>query len=318
MNLKNSYSYNNNNIKIKGDEDSSVYRLIKWGDTRLKSEGIENSFNESALILKYVLKKTLDELILSYSDKLHKNKINLFKKLIDRRSRKEPFAYITNKKEFYSLDFFVGKSVLIPRPDTECLVDETLKEIKRLSAQLKRKIYILDIGTGSGAIAISIAKNSDNVIIYAADNSIRSLNAAIKNIIANGVHEKVIPVYLDMLKLKLESKTKGFNVNDFDNFDIIVSNPPYIKTNELKSLSSDIRLYEPVKALDGGVDGLKFYRKIFDNVVINKTGNKKTIILEIDYREKQTIYSLFKKKFNNITFINDLNKKERAVKIIYG
>ncbi|MHB1697140.1 MAG: peptide chain release factor N(5)-glutamine methyltransferase [bacterium] len=319
MNLKNNY---NHNINI--DEDLSVYKLIKWGEACLKDKGIENSFNESAVIMKYVLKKTLDELIISYGDKLHRNKINFFKRLVDRRSRKEPFAYIINKKEFYSLDFFVGKSVLIPRPDTECLVDETLKEIKRLAGGLKRKIYILDIGTGSGAIAISIAKNSDNVIIYAADNSIRSLNAARKNIIANGVQEKVIPVYLDMLKLKsnihnsdYNINIKGFKVNDFDNFDIIVSNPPYIKTNELKELGDDIKFYEPIKALDGGIDGLKFYRKILDNAAL-KTGNKKIIILEIDYREKQAIHSLFNKKFKNIAFINDLNNKERAVKIIYG
>ncbi|MHB8231366.1 MAG: peptide chain release factor N(5)-glutamine methyltransferase [bacterium] len=330
MNLKNNYS-NNTNEEI--DKDLSVYKLIKWGETCLKDKNIQNPFNESAGILKHVLKKTLDEVIISYNDKTTENKINLFKRLIERRARKEPFAYIVNKKEFYSLDFFVSRSVLIPRPDTECLVDESLKEIKRLAGGLKRKIYVLDIGTGSGAIAISIAKNSDNVIIYAADNSIRSLNAARKNIIANGVQEKVIPVYFDMLKLKsnmpvynpdYNANIRDFNINDFDNFDIIVSNPPYIKTDELKTLDGDIKLYEPLKALDGGKDGLKFYRKIFDNAAL-QTKKKKTLILEIDYREKSAMRSLFNEKFENenikfknIAFINDLNNKERAVKIIYG
>ncbi|MHB1600824.1 MAG: peptide chain release factor N(5)-glutamine methyltransferase [bacterium] len=305
----------------------SVYELIKAGGLRLKDENIPNPFNESAGIMKHVLRKTLEEIVVSYGEKVAGRKINLFARLIERRSRKEPFAYIVHKKEFYSLDFFVGKSVLIPRPDTECLVDEALKEIKRLSGLLKRKIYILDIGTGSGAIAISIAKNSDNVIIYAADNSRRSLNATRKNIIANGVGDKVMPVYFDMLKLKsggaaFINPDLNFNLADFDNFDIIISNPPYIETDELKTLDDDIKLYEPPKALDGGKDGLRFYGKIFDYAAL-KTKKSKTLILEIDYRKKSEIYSLFNEKFKNIkfkniTFINDLNNKERAVKIIYG
>ena len=307
----------------------SVYELIKWGEARLKNESILDPFNESACIMKHVLRKTLEEIIVSYNDKIAGSKINLFEKLIERRSKREPFAYIANKKEFYSLDFFVGKSVLIPRPDTECLVDEALKEIKRLSGGLKRKISILDIGTGSGAIAISIPKNSDNVIIYAADNSIRSLNAAKKNIIANGVREKVVPVYFDIIKLKsyapaFINPVLDFNMADFDNFDIIISNPPYIESGELKELDDDIKLYEPVNALNGGRDGLKFYRKIFDYAVL-KTNKTKTLILEIDYRKKSEIYSLFNEKFKNknikfknLTFINDLNNKERAVKITYG
>ncbi len=298
----------------------SVYELIKRGETCLKNENILNPFNESACIMKYVLRKTIEEVIISYNEKVAESKINLFERLIERRSKREPFAYIVNKKEFYSLDFFVSRSVLIPRPDTECLVDEALKEIKRLSGALKRKIYILDIGTGSGAIAISIAKNSDNVIIYAADNSMGSLNAARKNIIANGVQKRVKPVYFDMLKLKSDIMPDILS-NNFNNFDIIISNPPYIETGELEMLEDDIKLYEPLKALDGGEDGLKFYKKILDTAV--KTKNNKTIILEIDCRKKSEIQSLFaekfkNKKFKNITFINDLNNKERAVKITYG
>lgn len=305
----------------------SVYELIKMGEARLRNENIPNPFNESAGIMKHVLGKTIEEVIISYNDKIAGSKINLFERLIERRGGREPFAYIVNKKEFYSLDFFVGKSVLIPRPDTECLVDEALKEVKRLSGALKRKICIIDIGTGSGAIAISIAKNSDNVIIYAADNSIRSINAARKNIVANGVRRKVVPVYFDILKSRCANATfinsdLDFHLADFDNFDIIISNPPYIETGELKTLDDDIRLYEPVRALNGGKDGLKFYRKIFDYAAL-KTKKTKTLILEIDYRKKSAIQSLFNEKFKNIkfkniAFINDLNNKERAVKITYG
>ena len=311
--------------------DSTVYGLIKRGEAGLKKAGVRNPFNESSGLMKYVLGKTFEELIISYEDKIAGRKISLFEKLIARRIKKEPFAYIVKKKEFYSLDFLVGRPVLIPRPDTECLVDSALQEIKRLYGISKKKIYVLDLGTGSGAIAISIAKNSDNVIIYAADNSIRSLNIVKKNIIANGVRKKVIPVHLDIFRLNnaggvssFNGKHRDFNFSDLDNFDIIISNPPYIETGELEELDDDIKFYEPNKALDGGADGLLFYRKIFDAAAL-KTAKVKTLILEIDYRKKCDIRSLFYEKFDNkdikfkeITFINDLNNKERAVKIIYG
>ncbi len=340
MNLKNSYNFN-----IDIDKDLSVYKLIKWGELCLKGKNIPNPFNESAIIMGYVLKKPLDGVITSYNIKPVKNHINLFKKLIIKRSLGEPYAYIVKKKEFYSTPFFVNKSVLIPRPDTECLVEETLKEIERLQKSLKRKISIIDLGTGSGSIAISIAKNSSNVIIYAVDNSLKSLEVAKKNIIFNGVEDKVVSAYFDMLKPDIyglnETKARrsagqakpDLNAKLFDNalcgFDIIVSNPPYIKTGELKTLDDDVKLYEPLKALDGGKDGLKFYRKIFELVALaenplsSASKKRKSLILEIDCREKSAIEHLYNEKFKDIifkqiTFINDLNKKERAVKIIYG
>ncbi|MDA8053759.1 MAG: peptide chain release factor N(5)-glutamine methyltransferase [Deltaproteobacteria bacterium] len=340
MNLKNSY-----NFDIGIDKDLSVYKLIKWGELCLKGKNISNPFNESAVIMGYVLKKPLDGVITSYNIKPAKNHINLFKRLIIKRSLGEPYAYIVKKKEFYSTPFFVNKSVLIPRPDTECLVEETLKEIERLQKGLKRKISIIDLGTGSGSIAISIAKNSSNVIIYAADNSFKSLEVAKKNIIFNGVEDKVVSAYFDMLKpdicwidepqagaaagpLEPAPKAKLFD-NALYDFDIIVSNPPYIKTGELKTLDDGIKLYEPLKALNGGKDGLRFYRKIFElaalaeNPLSSASKKRKSLILEIDYREKSAIEHLYNEKFKDIifkqiTFINDLNKKERAVKIIYG
>ncbi len=340
MNLKNSY-----NFDIGIDKDLSVYKLIKWGELCLKGKNISNPFNESAVIMGYVLKKPLGGVITSYNIKPAKNHINLFKRLIIKRSLGEPYAYIVKKKEFYSTPFFVNKSVLIPRPDTECLVEETLKEIERLQKGLKRKISIIDLGTGSGSIAISIAKNSSNVIIYAVDNSLKSLEVAKKNIIFNGVEDKVVSAYFDMLKPDIyglnETKARrsagqakpDLNTKLFDNalydFDIIVSNPPYIKTGELKTLDDGIKLYEPLKALNGGKDGLRFYRKIFESAAstenrkLKASKKRKSLILEIDYREKSAIEHLYNEKFKDIifkqiAFINDLNKKERVVKILYG
>ncbi len=304
----------------------NIYELIKYGEYKLKDAGIRNPYNESLGLMRYVLGLSLEKVIVSYDDNISEAKRLTFEKLIERRCKKEPFAYIVKNKEFYSLNFYVDETVLIPRPDTECLVDEAIEEIRRLYDMHKRKIYVLDLGTGSGAIAISIAKNFDNVIIYAADNNLNSLETAKKNIINNGVQEKIVPVFLDMLKLNANGgkSLEDFNFYNLNNYDLIISNPPYIKTADLTLLEDDIKLYEPLEALDGGKDGLLFYRKIFDAASLARE-KIKTLILEIDYRKKKEIQFLFEEKFSNIdskfkkiSFINDLNNKERAVKIIYG
>ena len=310
----------------------TIYELIKNGEYRLKKAGIQNPYNESLGLMQYALGLNLEKIIVSYEDNISEVKKQTFEKLIERRFKKEPFAYIVKNKEFYSLNFYVDETVLIPRPDTECLVDAAIEEIRRLYDVYKKKIYVIDLGTGSGAIAISIAKNFDNVIIYAADNNLTSLKTAKKNIINNGVQEKVAPVFLDILKLNCGenlSLNTSVSAGDFDfynlnNYDLIISNPPYITTEDLTSLEDDIKFYEPVGALDGGKDGLLFYRKILDAASF-ASEKIKTLILEIDYRKKKEIQSLFEERFNNINlkfkkidFINDLNNKERAVKIIYG
>ena len=308
----------------------TIYELIKNGEYRLKEAGIQNPYNESLGLIQYVLGLNLEKIIVSYEDDISDVKKQTFEKLIERRFKKEPFAYIVKNKEFYSLNFYVDETVLIPRPDTECLVDAAIEEIRRLYGISKKKIYVIDLGTGSGAVAISIAKNFDNVIIYAADNNLTSLKTAKKNIIDNGVQEKVVPVFLDILKLNdkenlsLNASAGDFDFYNLNNYDLIISNPPYITTEDLVSLEDDIKFYEPVGALDGGKDGLLFYRKIFEAASIACEKNK-TLILEIDYRKKKEIQILFEEKFNNINlkfkkidFINDLNNKERAVKITYG
>ena len=310
----------------------TIYELIKNGEYRLKKAGIQNPYNESLGLMQYALGLNLEKIIISYEDNISEAKKQTFEKLIERRFKKEPFAYIVKNKEFYSLNFYVDETVLIPRPDTECLVDAAIEEIRRLYGIYKKKINVIDLGTGCGAVAISIAKNFDNVIIYAADNNLTSLKTAEKNIINNGVQKKVVPVFLDILKLNCGenlSLNTSVSVGDFDfynlnNYDLIISNPPYITTEDLASLEDDIKFYEPVGALDGGKDGLLFYRKIFDAASIARE-KIKTLILEIDYRKKKEIQSLFEERFDNINlkfkkidFINDLNNKERAVKITYG
>jgi len=303
-------------------QDLTILELIKAGASYLQDAGIEDPFNESLLLMSYTLGLPVDKIILSYGNKINKKNryglLNKYIKYINRRSKKEPYAYIVKSKEFYSIGFFVNKNVLIPRPDTETLVSEGLKEIKRLSgSKLKDKINIIDLGTGSGAIAISLAKNAENVLIYAADNSYKVLKVTQKNIILNNVEKNVILTYFDILNPNI----CWYNE---DSFDIIIANPPYIRTGELETLDEGVRLYEPLKALDGGVDGLKFYRKIFEFVksLNGKSGNF-CLLLEIDSRYMKDIKDMYELEFKNkenkqIYFIKDLSGKERVVKIVYG
>lgn len=307
-------------------QDLTILESIKIGVSCLQDAGIENPFNESLLLMSYTLGMPVDKIILSYGNKINKkNRYKLFNKYIkciNRRSKKEPYAYIVKSKEFYSLDFFVNKNVLIPRPDTEIIVFEGLEEIKRLSGsklkdKIKDKINIIDLGTGSGAIAIAIAKNAENVVIYAADNSCEALKVAHKNIILNNVEKNVILTYFDILNPNI----CWYNENSFD---IIIANPPYIKAEELGTLDEGVRLYEPMKALDGGVDGLKFYRKIFELVKsLHGKSENFCLLLEIDSRYMKDIKAMYELEFKNkenkqIDFIKDLSGKERVAKIVYG
>ncbi len=301
----------------------SILELTKSGASLLKDSGLVNPFKESLLFMSYALKMPLEQVILNYENKIDNKGYKIYAHCIKRRAKKEPFAYITGKKEFYSLEFFVNKHVLIPRPETETLVSEGLKEIDRLKGK-KKKVIVIDLGTGSGAIAVSLAKNANNVFVYAADKTYRVLKVADKNIRLNNIENRVRLVYFDILNRNIcwYNETMGF----FDqnlylyNFDIIISNPPYIRTGELKKLDPGVGLYEPLSALDGGADGLKFYKKIFDIVKLFKKSF--SLLLEIDAEDAERIENLYKLKFQDkdnkiIEFIKDMSDRIRVVKITY-
>jgi release factor glutamine methyltransferase len=360
----------------------TIFEAIKAGAGYLKENNDEilDYFKESLLLMGYALNVSSEKIIINYENKITEDKLKIFNGYIERRAKKEPFAYIINNKEFYSIDFFVNKNVLIPRPDTEILVDESLKEIYRLNNKINsanphshhkcnepgiknniaQNISIIDLGTGSGAIAVSIAKNYkySNIEIFAADNSYKALNVAKKNAILNNVENKIKLTYFNILNPNIywyNEYSKKYNT-DFYSFDIIISNPPYIISSDVDFLSDEVKKYEPCAALDGGIDGLKFYRKIFEfflsiiknSVNSNLTSNKEfCLILEIDQRYKEEIKKIYEltfygkdNKYNNsreeykykintnnnksnpvnitIDFIKDLSGKERVAKINYG
>ena len=243
-----------------------------------------------------------------------------------------PLQYITNIQEFMGLEFYVDENVLIPRSDTEILVEEVINSIDKT-----KSIKLLDMCTGSGVIAVTLAKYCDNVKslgkvynniqIVAVDKSEGALNVAIKNAKLNNVQEKIKFIKSDMFEkldnLLLDSLYCGENVdntsknikestkNKIEKYDIIASNPPYIETEVIKQLSKDVQ-NEPKIALDGGNDGLNFYRIISENLAkyLKKGGN---LFLEIGYNQKESVSKIFEKKFEKLKCIKDFAGNDRVI-----
>jgi len=222
----------------------NAFETIKFGSNLLKEKEISSFILDSEILLSKILKKTREDILINLDQKINSKNISAYKEYLQRRSNNEPIAYILGEKEFWSKIFYVNTSTLIPRPETELLVDKILKIYK------EKKISILDIGTGSGCIIISLLsglKNSNGIGIDISKNAIFT---AKKNAV----------------KYKLTKRVKFFNKslnNIFSKkFDLIVSNPPYIDSKSIKNLSDDIKRYEPRIALDGGNDGLDLIKKV--------------------------------------------------------
>jgi len=273
----------------------NALNLINFGSSLLKQKNILSHKLDSEILLSEVLQKKREEVLINLNQKISKKKINKYKKLIKRRAKSEPIAYILKNKEFWSKNFFVNKNTLIPRPETELIVE-------RLIAITKKKgISILDVGTGSGCILISLISELKCSKGIGIDISNKALNVARKNRDRHGMQKK-------LLFLK-KSITSEFH----QKFDLVVSNPPYIKTKEFKNLSTDIQKYEPKIALDGGNDGLDLIKK-----VIYKTKNilklNGMLALEIGNEQIDKVSKiLLKNNFKVEHIIRDYKENVRGV-----
>jgi len=259
-------------------------------------QGINARF-ESELLLSFVLKKERIYLAVHNNEEITDDKCDLFFDYINRRANGEPHSYITGTKEFMSLDFSVCPGVLIPRPDTETLVCDVIERYKGKSPE------ILDICTGSGAIAISLAKYIKGAIVDALDISDICIEKALQNAISNGVQDRVSIIKADILK--------GYDSDK--KYDCIVSNPPYIKTDVIPTLMKDVRDFEPLLALDGGKDGLIFYKKIsaLAPLLLKVNG---TLSFEIGHEQSEEVKCiLLENGFKDIEFQKDLAGIYRVV-----
>ncbi|AIS51353.1 release factor glutamine methyltransferase PrmC [Thermoanaerobacter kivui] len=271
-----------------------VYEAVNLGAAELKGICANPKF-ESELLLAYCLGIDRTKLILKKEEKLEGKQLKKFLELLNMRKSRIPYQYIVKKQHFMGLEFFVDENVLIPRPDTETLVEEVLK-------RLRKGDVIIDIGTGSGAIAISIAKYFKNCTVYAVDISKKALEVAKYNAKMHGVLDKIVFIESDVFS----------NVSKDLKFDFIVSNPPYIKRSEIETLQKEVKK-EPIIALDGGPDGLLFYKKIIKEgpFYINIEGN---IVFEIGYGQKEAVTDLLKKNgFEDIEVIKDLSGIDRVI-----
>ena len=273
----------------------TIKQTLAKGTIILKSNNIDSPKLKARLLLQYVLKKTRQYLIVYDNEEVEKKEQWEYFVNIDKLSKGVPLQHITHTQEFMKMDFYVDENVLIPRPDTEILVEEVIN-----IAQKMDKPKILDLCTGSGAIAISIAKNVSNAGVYAVDISEKALDVASKN-----AH-------------KLEAKVKFIKSDLFKNlknmkFDIIVSNPPYIKKEDIKFLSEDVQK-EPQIALDGGYDGLDFYRKI-SKQAIDYLKFESFLCFEIGYDQKEEVTEIIEKleHYKGIYCKKDLCGNDRII-----
>lgn len=268
--------------------------LLKLGENVLKKENIQDSHMKASILLQYVLNQTKQHLIINSEEIVEPSKINEYNNYLQLIIQGTPIQYITNHQQFMALDFYVDENVLIPQPDTEILVEEGLKIIK----EQNRKV--LDLCTGSGAIAVSIAHYCQNSTVTATDISKEALEVARKNANLNNVNIEFIESDL-------------FDELTERSFDIILSNPPYIETDIINTLVKDVQL-EPHLALDGGKDGLKFYRRILAEAhKYLKTDGY--LMLEIGYNQGNAVINL---KHNNLKLITkqpikDLDGNDRVV-----
>ncbi len=255
----------------------NTLQLMNFGARKLKENKIVSSRLDSEILLSKTLKKKREEILLNLDQTICDKSLSFFKGLINRRCKNEPIAYIIGQKEFWSKKFFVNKDTLIPRPETELMIEKLIQMFKG------KKISILDVGTGSGCILISLLSELTASRGVGIDISKKALKIAKKNLEHLG----------DVSKIKFLNKS--IDTEFFGKFDLIVSNPPYIKRNEIKNLADDIKKYEPRIALDGGNDGLDLIKKfIYKAESILKFNG--TLALEIGNGQFKKVSEILKKK----------------------
>ena len=274
----------------------NIQSALTEGLNILKNKSILSAKLDSEILMAKALGKKREYIILNNDKIIKEQNLKYFKKLVHERATRKPIAYLLKKKSFWNSEFYVNKNTLIPRPDTEIILEQVLKFTKN-----KNYLNILDIGVGSGCILLSVLKERKNFYGTGIDISRNSLDICKTN----------------AKKLLLEKRAKFFK-SDVDKFaigkyDLIVSNPPYIKTSDLKYLESDVIKFEPKLALDGGLDGLSVIRKVIkkSSELLKKNGK---FILEIGFDQKNKVIKLLNNKgFYINSTVKDLANNDRCI-----
>jgi release factor glutamine methyltransferase len=274
----------------------NIENILNQGASILKANKIPNPYLDSEILLSKSINKDKKHIILNSKEILSSKQLDSFKGFIERRKKGEPIAYLTNKKEFWKDEFYVNRDVLIPRPDTEIIIEQVLKIYS-----IESQIQVLDIGTGSGCIVLSILKERSNFYGTGIDISKKSINVSKFN--ANKLH------LINRVRF-IHSSVDNFKIGKYD---LIVSNPPYIELLNLKYLEKDVVNFEPKLALNGGFDGFSKIRKVISkaNSLIKKNGK---FILEIGFNQKNKVKEILKKEgFYINKSIKDYGNNDRCI-----
>jgi release factor glutamine methyltransferase len=273
-----------------------IQSAINEGENILKSKFIETAKLDTELLMSKAINRDRKYTILNNKKKVDEKQLKIFRNLIQKRSDRKPIAYLINKKFFWKSEFLVDSNILIPRPDTELIIDQVLKFTKH-----KNNLNVLDIGVGSGCILVSILKEKLNFYGTGIDVSKNCINIS----------------RINAINLKVNSRVRFYksNVDKFNlgKYDLIVANPPYIIKNNLKYLEKDVVNFEPKLALDGGLDGLSEIRKVIkkSSELLKKNGK---FILEIGFNQKNKVINLLKEKgFYINSTLKDLAKNDRCI-----
>ena len=269
---------------------------IDYGKVNLKNNNIGTYGIDSELILAKILNSSRERVLINLNNKLNKKYFEKYKKLLLRRKLHEPIAYILKQKEFWKNMFFIDHDVLIPRSETEIIVEEALKTIGN-----ERSINILDIGTGSGCIIISLLKDRPKCYGTAIDICKKALKIAIYNAKIHHLENKIKFINIDIDKFK------------HNKYDLIVSNPPYINTIDLKRLDKNVRIYEPIVALEAGVDGFREIKKL---ILKSKKLLKRNGKLIFEIGKDQAIYTKYMLNKNNF-YVNKIFKDIQSIPRVF-
>ncbi|WP_440917961.1 peptide chain release factor N(5)-glutamine methyltransferase [Candidatus Pelagibacter sp.] len=272
-----------------------IYSALKKGQSILIDNNIISAKLDSEILMSQAIRKNKEFIILNLQKQIKKRDLDYFDNLIQERTKRKPIAQIIKKKDFWKYEFIVNNNVLIPRPDTEILIEQALKLVKN-----KNRLQILDVGIGSGCILMSILKEKKNFIGTGIDISKKSLQISK----VNGQ------------KLRINNRLRLFksNIDNFNTgkYDLIVSNPPYIKKSDLKCLEKDIA-FEPKQALDGGLDGLSEISKVISksSELIKRGGH---FIIEIGFDQKNKVKKILRDKgFYIKKTVKDLSNHDRCI-----
>lgn len=283
----------------------TILTLLQWATGFFKTKKIDSPRSTAEILLAQTLGIQRIELYLRYDQPLRKRELAQFKTFIQRRVQNEPVAYITGTKEFWSLNLAVGPEVLVPRPETECLVENVIAWIKQERAG--KTGDLLDMGTGSGAIVLALATELPDWRFWATDRSLAAIAIARKNACANGLEQRI--------SFWVSNWFEG--IDESRRFDLVVSNPPYIPTADIEELQPEISRFEPRLALDGGLDGLRdLERIVLSAPKVLKSGG--ALFLEIGYNQADAVRELAQNSgaYGPIDLFQDYSNLDRVVRLI--